>query len=157
MEKMTKYERTLLIGTRALQLESGEMPVTPFDEGDSIIKIAERDVASGLLGLRLHRRTSNGDYTVMAVAKNFECYHSDKEDEGESAAPPQQKAQCAAVGHCRGCATGEHTRTVRIPYAMKLLMQETQACHQVIRLRMDDEGASTHGEFVEPVTRMWLT
>ena len=39
------------------------------------------------------------------------------------------------VGYCRGCQTSEHTLRVRIPYAMKLLLQELQALHVLVRFR----------------------
>lgn len=41
------------------------------------------------------------------------------------------------VGYCRGCDSVEHTTHLRIPYAMKLLLQELQALHINVKFRFD--------------------
>ena len=62
-------------------------------------------------------------------------------------AAPKNKGAPLTVTHarpyCRYCVTGDHVRPVRIPYAMKLLMQEIQATHVDLRLELEPRNLGT--------------
>lgn len=51
MEDLTKYERARIIGARALQLEWGAPPLITIEEMENTIKIAEKELETGVIPL----------------------------------------------------------------------------------------------------------
>ena len=51
MDDLTKYERARIIGARSLQLEWGAPPLITIEEMDNTIKIAEKELETGVIPL----------------------------------------------------------------------------------------------------------
>lgn len=61
---------------------------------------------------------------------------------------PSRKKDAARPGFCRVCGTSQNVSTIRLPYAMKLLLQELQALHVLARFRFNEDNEVSH---IEPV------
>ena len=64
---------------------------------------------------------------------------------------PGIRGSSSSMGYCRGCGTSEHCRLVRLPYCFKLLYQELQALHIVLRFRFRDDVAQPGHTTLQPV------
>ena len=64
---------------------------------------------------------------------------------------PGIRGSSSASGYCRGCGTSEHCRIVRVPYAFKLMYQELEALHIVLRFRFREEASQPGHATLEPV------
>jgi len=53
--KITKYEKALLIGKRAKQIEEGVNPNVKYSQGQSVIKIAEEELRQRKIPLFIRR------------------------------------------------------------------------------------------------------
>ena len=59
MPKITKYEKALLIGKRAKQIESGATPNVKYISGQSVISIAEEELRQRKIPLIIKRPIGN--------------------------------------------------------------------------------------------------
>ena len=60
--QLTKYERTLLIGIRAQQLNKGALPAVSTDNLTNTIKIAEKELEERRMPLIIRRHIPDGTY-----------------------------------------------------------------------------------------------
>ncbi|BCU68270.1 DNA-directed RNA polymerase subunit K [Sulfolobales archaeon HS-7] len=71
--ELTKYERARIIGTRALQLSMGAIPL--LDEsvikGLDTLAIAELELERGVLPITIRRRLPNGEYQLISITRLF--------------------------------------------------------------------------------------
>ncbi|MFA5107963.1 MAG: DNA-directed RNA polymerase subunit K [Candidatus Micrarchaeia archaeon] len=51
MPELTKYEKARIIGARSLQLSSGAPPLIEVNENDSSMRVAERELETGVIPL----------------------------------------------------------------------------------------------------------
>jgi len=68
---LTKYERTRIIGARALQLSLGAPPLLPKEKlkGMNELEIAETELESGVLPILIYRRKPNGETQVLSLSE----------------------------------------------------------------------------------------
>ncbi|MGC8601453.1 MAG: DNA-directed RNA polymerase subunit K [Thermoprotei archaeon] len=68
---LTKYERTRIIGARALQLSLGAPPLLPKEKlkGKNELEIAETELESGVLPMLIYRRKPNGQTQVLSLSE----------------------------------------------------------------------------------------
>ncbi len=68
---LTKYERTRIIGARALQLSLGAPPLLPKEKlkGMNELQIAEAELDGGVLPMLIYRRKPNGETQVLSLSE----------------------------------------------------------------------------------------
>lgn len=59
---LTKYEKTRIIGVRAMQISKGATPMIPIDGLDSAMKIAERELYLNKMPIIVRRKYPDGTY-----------------------------------------------------------------------------------------------
>lgn len=107
----------------------------------------ERDclVAHGCSAVLKECLCDKSDPYITVVCSNCgilcEPYHNQRPTDSDSATP---------VGYCRMCDDCTSAQVVRMPYAMKLLIQEMQAMHVLARFRFERTGTEDGISVVEP-------
>jgi len=68
---LTKYERTRIIGARALQLSLGAPPLLPKEKlkGMNELQIAEAELDNGVLPMLIYRKKPNGETQVLSLSE----------------------------------------------------------------------------------------
>jgi DNA-directed RNA polymerase subunit K/omega len=65
---LTKYERTRVIGIRALQLSNGAVPMVIVDNIDNVVSIAEKELVEYKMPLIIRRKFPDGTYEDIKVS-----------------------------------------------------------------------------------------
>ncbi|MGC8631725.1 MAG: DNA-directed RNA polymerase subunit K [Thermoprotei archaeon] len=68
--QLTKYEKTRILGARALQLSLGAPALLPKADlqGKSELQIAEMELNSGVLPMVIYRKRPNGEVEVISLS-----------------------------------------------------------------------------------------
>ncbi len=69
---LTKYEKTRIIGGRALQLSLGAFPLVETKPGDTVIDIAKRELEAGVLPIIIRRKRPDGSYVDIHLQELLE-------------------------------------------------------------------------------------
>ena len=67
---VTKYERAVILGHRALQLASGSPPLIE-EPGDDYLQIAAKELDAGVLPVRLRRYMADGNTTEYVTLQQL--------------------------------------------------------------------------------------
>lgn len=65
--RLTKYERTRIIGQRAMQISNGAKPKVKTENMDDPVEIAEKELEHGLCPIKIIRTLPNGEKHVISV------------------------------------------------------------------------------------------
>jgi len=67
---LTKYEKTRVIGARALQISLGAPPLLPEEKikGKSELQIAQEELDAGLLPMVIYRKKPNGEIETVSLS-----------------------------------------------------------------------------------------
>ncbi len=65
---LTKYERTRVLGTRALQLSNGAQPMVKVDGITDVMDIAKKELMDYKLPLIIRRKFPDGSYLDIKVS-----------------------------------------------------------------------------------------
>lgn len=65
---LTKYERARVLGTRAIQLEQGAIPMVPTDGLHSVMDIAEKELRENKLPVIIRRKMPDGTFLDIKVS-----------------------------------------------------------------------------------------
>lgn len=66
---MTKYEKARILGTRAMQLSQGAMPMVPIEGISDAMKIAEIELYSNKMPIIIRRKYPDGSYRDIKVSE----------------------------------------------------------------------------------------
>lgn len=67
--RLTKYERTKVVGVRKEQIARGAPIMVPVEEGDDLDSVVERELREGVLPLMIKRPLPNGTFELWRLAE----------------------------------------------------------------------------------------
>lgn len=67
LDTLTKYEKTRIVGSRALQLSLGAFPMVEVRPGDHPIDVAKRELEQGKLPIIVRRKLADGSYLDISL------------------------------------------------------------------------------------------
>ncbi len=71
LHTLTKYEKARILGTRAMQLSQGALPMVSIDGIDDAMKIAEKEFFSNKLPIIIRRKYPDNSYIDVKVSESI--------------------------------------------------------------------------------------